>query len=82
MAALCGAGCSYCGRCTADWEDRDYEDDPDRTEADYAGCDLCEEELGAQPIVTTIGSFCSVACLDEMQAGLVVPIPDHLKGVA
>jgi hypothetical protein len=30
VAALCGPGCGYCGRCTAAWE-RDDEDD-DRTD--------------------------------------------------
>lgn len=42
MSALCGPGCGYCGRCSAEWE-REDEDDDNPHCAD-CGCDLFTEE--------------------------------------
>lgn len=78
MGALCGPACGWCGRCDAAWE----ADDKDRVDEDYVPCDVCGCEIGAQPIVTTIGRFCSAACLDDAQAALEwqTDMPENLKG--
>jgi hypothetical protein len=80
MAALCGSSCGYCGGCTAAWEVET--DDLDRVEDDYPTCDVCEETIGADAVVTARGRFCSAACLDEALRCEAEDVPASLRGVA
>lgn len=54
MAALCGAGCGHCGRCTAPWEA-----EPDERVAECAHCGgiFLPEETGSE-------DYCSDDCAD------------------
>ena len=71
---MCGAGCGFCGRCTAAWE---REDEP------AEACAHCGGELPSAPvdaIVLTTGAFCSVQCVDECEANRSAGVPASLKG--
>lgn len=68
--SACGAGCGYCGMCTAAWE-----------REPSAFCDTCGEPLtdGAQHL--TVGAFCGARCVDEFEGERAAETPAHLKGV-
>lgn len=75
--SACGAGCGYCGRCSGPWDDERY----DEREQPVC-CDECGEQVGHGETTLTIGTFCSVGCVDEHTARELVEVPADLKGVA
>jgi hypothetical protein len=67
MAALCGPGCGYCGRCTAEWE----RDEAPEIEAPEAVCDACGASLAERSIAYGFGAFCSEACAEPAERAYV-----------